>query len=240
MRRRSFICDQQGFTLVEMMVAMLTGVIVIFATFAILEVALSQSSRIADRVSADRRSRIAMEQIILILHSSCVAPETTPVEPKSEGNKLLIISQTGAAPTFATVFLHELAFTETAGKGTLTDTTYPNTGAKPAPNWEFSTTAASRQTLLTGVTRSETATKQTIPIFQYFKYEGSKLSETPLVGELTEATANEVAAISVSFTAAPESGNIGKVAGARTVDLADTAVLRFSPSSPSATNLACA
>jgi hypothetical protein len=61
-----------------------------------------------------------------------------------------------------------------------------------------------------------------------------------LGGELTEATANEVAAITVSFTTAPESGNIGKVAGARTVDLADTAVLRFSPSSPSATNFPCA
>jgi len=227
--------DQRGFTLVELLVATMTGLIVSFAAFAILDVSLSQSTRVADRVSADQRGRLAMEKIMLELHSSCVASEVTPVEPKSEANKLRIISKTGAEAAFSTVELHEISFTEPEpGKGKLTDTSYTNTGEKPAPNWAFSATPTRTQTLLTGVTKSGST-----PIFQYFKYEGSKLSTTALPGELNETTAGEVAAITVSFTTAPESRTVGKIEGDRTVDLTDTAVLRFSPASSTETNLSC-
>jgi prepilin-type N-terminal cleavage/methylation domain-containing protein len=232
--------DQRGFTLIELLVAMIAGLVVSFAAFAVLNTSLSQSTRIADRTSADQRGRLAMEKIMLELHSSCVASEVTPVEPKSTENTLRIVSKTGAEAAFATVELHEISFTEKAGKGTLTDTSYTNTGEKPAPNWVFNLEKPVRtQTLLSGVTRSENSKKEAIPVFQYFKYEGSKLSETPLKGELEEKTAGEVAAITVSFTTAPESGTVGKVPGDRTVDLTDTAVLRFSPASSTETNLSC-
>ena len=179
---------------------------------------------------------------MLELHSSCVAAKTTPVEPGSEANKLLIVSQTGSQASFAKVELHEISFTEKEkGKGKLTDTAYENTGAKPAPNWEFNLEKPIRtQTLLTGMTQSENSEKKAIPIFQYFKYEGSELSKTTLLGKLNEIQAGEVAAITVSFTTAPESGTADKRAGERSVNLTDTAVLRFSPASPSASNLPCA
>jgi prepilin-type N-terminal cleavage/methylation domain-containing protein len=226
--------SEGGFTLIELLVAMIAGLIVSFAAFAILDVSLSQSTRIADRVSADQRGRLAMEKIMLELHSSCVASEVTPVEPESGANKLRIISKTGAEAAFSTVELHEISFTEKGGKGTLTDTSYTNTGEKPAPNWAFSATPTRTQTLLTGVTKSGST-----PIFQYFKYAGSKLSTTPLPGPLNATEAGEVAAITVSFTTAPESGTVGKIEGDRTVDLTDTAVLRFSPASSTETNLSC-
>ncbi len=236
--------DERGLTLIELLVAMIAGLVVSFAAFSILDTSLSQSARVADRVSADQRGRTAMEKIMLKLHSSCVAAKTTPVEPGSEANKLLIISQTGSEASFAKVELHEISFTEKEkGKGKLTDTAYENTGAKPAPNWEFNLAKPIRiQTLLTGMTQSENSEKKAIPIFQYFKYEGSKLSETPLAaGELlNEKTASEVAAITVTFTTAPESGTADKRAGERSVNLTDTAVLRFSPASPSASNMPCA
>jgi len=236
MKRLSSVRDERGFTLVELLVAMALGLIVSFAAFAILDTSLSQSTRIADRVSADQRGRIAMEKIILKLHSSCVAPETTPVETGSEGNKLLIVSQTGSEASFSKVTLHEIRLEN----GKLLDTSYLNTEAKPAPNWEFSKTATGTQTLLTGVTQSENSEKKLIPIFQYYKYEGSELSKTSLKTPLTAVEASETAAITVSFTSAPESGTIGKIAGDRTVDLANTVVLRFRPASTSVTNLPCA
>jgi prepilin-type N-terminal cleavage/methylation domain-containing protein len=223
--------DDRGFTLIELLVALVASLMVTFAAFSILDISLSQSTRTADRVSADQRGRVAMEKIILKLHSSCVAPETTPVEVGSEGNKLLIVSQTGSEASFAQVTLHEISYKENK----LIDTSYPNTEAKPAPNWEFSTTPSSTQTLLTGVTQSGTT-----PVFQYFKYEGSKLSETPLTGKLSETTAGEVAAITVSFTAAPESGHAERKAGERSVDIANTVILRLSPATASGTNLPCA
>jgi type II secretory pathway component PulJ len=227
--------EEHGFTLVEMLVATFTGLVVIFAAFSIVDVSLHQSSRIADRTSADQRGRLALEKIVLKLHSSCVAPETTPVEPGSTESKLLIVSQTGSEASFATVTLHEVYLE--AGK--LIDTSYLNTGSKPAPNWEFSKVANSKQVLLTNVTKSLNGEGKEIPIFQYYKYEGTeltKLAESPLSAAGAEATA----AISVSFTSAPESGNVGKIKGDRTVDLTDTAVLRFSPTSAIGTNRPCA
>jgi prepilin-type N-terminal cleavage/methylation domain-containing protein len=222
---------ERGFTLVETLVAILAGLIVISATFSVLDVSLTQSSRIADRVSADQRGRIAMEKIMLELHSSCVAAGTTPVEPESTENKLLIVSQTGSNASFANVELHKISLEEEK----LIDTSYLSTNAKPAPEWEFSKTPSSTKTLLNGVTKSGST-----PVFQYFKYEGGQLSKTPLKTPLIEPEASETAAITVSFTTAPESGTVGKIAGARTVDLVNTAVLRFSPASPSGANLPCA
>lgn len=233
--------DERGFTLIELLVAMIAGLVVSFAAFAILNTSLSQSTRIADRVSADQRGRIAMEKIMLELHSSCLAPGVTPVEPGSAETKLRIVSQTGAQPSFEAVKLHEISLVEEKpGKYKLVDASYPSTAEKKAPEWKFSGTAESTQTLLTGVTQSETSEKTAIPIFQYFKYEGSELSTTPLLGTLTETVAGEVAAITVSFTTAPESGTVGKTPGGRTVDLSDTAVLRFSPASTSGANSPCA
>ena len=50
--------DERGFTLIEVMVAMVVGLIVIGALFAILEVSLKQNARITDRVqSAAGRQR---------------------------------------------------------------------------------------------------------------------------------------------------------------------------------------
>jgi Prokaryotic N-terminal methylation motif len=223
--------DQRGFTLIEALVAILTGLVVTFATFSILDVSLSQSSRVYDRVSADQRGRITMEKIILELHSSCVAANTTPVEAGSENSKLLIVSQTGAEAAFAKVTLHVIYLES----GKLIDASYQSTGSKPAPEWEFSKTASSTVTLLKGVTVTGST-----PLFQYFKYEGGELSKTALKTPLKEAEASEAAAITVSFTALPESGTVGKIAGDRTVDLSSTAVLRFSPISSTGTNRPCA
>jgi len=234
--------DERGFTLVELLVATMTGLIVSFAAFAILDVSLSQSTRIADRVSADQRGRIAMEKIMLELHSSCVAPKTTPVEPNSTANELLIVSERGNQAAFSEVTEHKIYLKEEKpGKYKLIDEWFPNTQGKPAPEWVFSSTASKTETLLTGVSRSiNTTTKKEIPVFQYYKYESSKLSETPLETPLSEKEAEATAAITVSFTAAPESGTVGKIEGDRTVNLSDTAVLRFSPASPSGSNFPCA
>jgi prepilin-type N-terminal cleavage/methylation domain-containing protein len=230
------VSGERGFTLIELLVAMVIGLVVSSAAFAILDTSVKQSTRTADRISANQRGRLAMEKIILKLHSSCVAPETTPVEPESTGTKLLIVSQTGSEASLAKVTLHKITLEE----GKLTDTSYLNTEAKPAPNWEFSKVASNTQILLTGVTQSENSKKEAIPLFQYYKYEGTELAKTPLGTPLKEAEANATAAITVSFTAAPESGTVGKIAGDRTVDLADTAVLRFRPASASGSNLPCA
>lgn len=222
---------EAGFTLIELLVAMVIGVVVIGATFSILDVSLRQYARTTDRVSADRRARTAMETILLELHSSCVSAKATPVELGSTSTKLRVLSQTGAEPAFSRITLHEIAL----ASGKLTDASYLSNVESTAPNWTFPATPTRTVTLLTGVSQSAAGTT---PVFQYYKYVGGALSSTPLPAEpLSEADANETAEVTVSFTTAPETGN---TAPGRTVDLANTAVLRFDPSSATSVNYPCA
>lgn len=228
------LSGESGFTLIEMLVAILTGMIVMGATFSIMDISLSQSARIADRVSADQRGRIAMEKILLELHSSCVSIGANPIQPGSEGARIKFLSQTGPEPSFATMTKHEIFLEE----GTLKDYSYKNTGGSEATKWTFLGAIPTTTTLLTGVSQSA---EGVTPVFEYFKYEtaGEKkgqLSTTPLPVPLGIPEAKATAKVTISFTTAPESSN---KKGDRLVDLSDSVVLRLTPSAEIGGNEPC-
>jgi Tfp pilus assembly protein PilW len=234
--------DEHGFTLVEMLVTLVTGILVTLATLSVLDISISQSSRISERVDADQRGRLAMEKIIQELHSSCTSYEAIPVGEESNAEKLVLVSQPSSAAVLTSVTQHVITYNE--AKHTLTDTSYPstNTASELDTPWKFATTASGTQTLLTGVNKTvvkEGETMKTVPIFQYFKYSGSELSSTPLADSphLEKENAENTAEVTVSFNTAPTSE---RTTGARTVDLSDSAVLRFDPASATGSNEPCA
>lgn len=225
---------EHGFTLVELLVAMVTGLVVLLATFSVLDISLSQSSRISERVDADQRGRLAMEKILLELHSSCVSSAFTPILSGSESSSISFISQAGAEAAFTHVTKHVITLSS-SGSGTLTDASYVSNGGS-TPNWTFPSTATSTQNLLTGVSQSTTSSGASIAAFQYFKYEGGNLSSTALSTPLSSSNAKATAEVTVSFTTKPSSG---RVTGNRTIDLTNTAVLRYSPASSAGANEPC-
>jgi hypothetical protein len=153
---------EDGFTLVELLVVMLAGIVVMGALFTILDVTLHQTTRTYSRVDATQRARITVETVLSELHSACVAAGVTPIQPQSSDTSLTFISQYGNAAT-PTPVEHQIAFN--GGAGTLTDTSYAVSGGS-APSWTFSSTATSTVTLLTNVAQSGTT-----PVFQYFAYQ---------------------------------------------------------------------
>ena len=80
---------EQGTTLIELLVAMLSAMVVLGALLAILEFSTGQETRISDKVQADRIGRAAMARVVDELHSSCTgfgataiqAPTSTPKSP---------------------------------------------------------------------------------------------------------------------------------------------------------------
>ena len=240
---------EQGTTLIELLVAMVTAIVVLGALVAILDFSLNQESRTADKVQADQIGRISMSTIIQELHSSCTgfgataiqAPSTTPVAPLHSTNALNLwfLSSYGNASSgealLTGVTEHDIKWTSTKTSntgqplGTLTDYAFPSTPGGRSPTWvfgELTTVTAKARVLATNVIPPTISSESTI--FQYYKdnNKGEFLVLTP--AELPTATANnEVAEVTIGFTQAAESGDTRL---GRTASLSDSVVLRFNSS----------
>ncbi|HEY3828466.1 MAG TPA: prepilin-type N-terminal cleavage/methylation domain-containing protein [Solirubrobacteraceae bacterium] len=240
------LADERGFTLIELVIAMAMGIVVSLAAFALLKFTTSDVSRITERVHVDQTGSVALERVMLELHSACVAPSVSPIQTKSNENTIRFISEGGSQSALTTVALHEIIYNKTTG--TLTEksfTSIPPPTGKAAPEYTFPTTATSTTLLLTGVQQSESE-KKLIPIFQYFRYYGSADSK-PVYGEINpaamlstslekESEAERVAKVTVSLTLTPKAKESATLTNDRPVPLEDSAVFRLAPSSEATTN----
>lgn len=163
---RSVRSNEDGITLVELLVVLLAGTVVALGLFAFQDVTLRQSTRVFANADATQRARTTMELIETRLRSSCVSEDVTPImpgtaNPGSTDTSLAFVSKFGSAASL-TPEKHVIALDTSTG--VLTDTTYAATGGT-APNWTFSTTASSTRKLLDHVTQVGTT-----PLFRYYKY----------------------------------------------------------------------
>jgi prepilin-type N-terminal cleavage/methylation domain-containing protein len=70
--------DESGFTLVELLVAMTIGVVVLFASFMLVDASTPLAQKTQDRVDAAQRGRLAMEIIGAELRSQVCMPGAVP------------------------------------------------------------------------------------------------------------------------------------------------------------------
>jgi type II secretory pathway pseudopilin PulG len=209
---------EHGFTLIETLVAMATGIVIAAVLFTVLEVSVKQSTRLADAATATQLGRVAMNHVVDELHSACLSQGFSPVQEKSTENKLIVANGYGEGaevPSVGTsstgVRKDEIVYSPAAE--TLIDYTYYATGET---NGEYTW-----GTVNPGVRIGEHITRTSengklLPIFGYYAYAttpatsttaaGSELNETtPLggSGEMTKAVAETVASVVVSFATAP-------------------------------------
>jgi prepilin-type N-terminal cleavage/methylation domain-containing protein len=254
------IVDEHGFSLIELLVAMIMGLVISLAAFSILEFTTSDVSRITARAHVSQTGRVALEKLMLQLHSACVSVNVNPIQAKSSGTTLKFVSETSPvnsnhepSSSFSTVKEHEITYTPRSGKiaGTLIEKSRTSIGLNNATGeYEFNPSEKPTETkLLSGVSQ----TKE-VPVFQYYRYYTSKDPEAKLgqidpeamstvamakeeVKEKRKVTeAEKVAKVTVGLTLAPE-GYEGIIAkGGQPVALEDSAVLRFTPSSEEASS----
>jgi prepilin-type N-terminal cleavage/methylation domain-containing protein len=243
--------DERGFTLIELLVSMLAMTVVTMAAFSFLQFTTEDVSHITSRVNVDQEGRTALENVMLRLHSACVAQEVNPVLPQSSPTVLKFVSQAGTEPAFATIYEHEIIYS--AAGGTLVEKTYASTGPEKEGNYPFSSTASSTTKLLTGVRQTKYEGTET-PLFQYYRYyhkgdTGPKGETEPPYGELnpnalkggaeqklTQEESESVVKVTVSFTLAPEGKEAVSFNHDRPVELEDSAVFRLAPSSQASSN----
>jgi len=164
MRRRA-LASEAGFTLVELLVAMVAGVVVLLALGTIMDVTLRETTRSFTLVDATERARPIFEQIENELHSSCFDDEETPIQSGAGPNALIFMTSSGDA-AIPTALWHEIDYNPPP-TATLTDTTYQTTYAEVGgePTWSRGAMVSSK-VLLNNVVNSGST-----PVFQYFAYQ---------------------------------------------------------------------
>ncbi|HEY1778801.1 MAG TPA: prepilin-type N-terminal cleavage/methylation domain-containing protein [Solirubrobacteraceae bacterium] len=248
-RLRARTGAEDGFTLIEVLVAMVAGLIVSAAMGAIVVTSVHLGATTTDRVDANQQGRIALEKIVQQLDSACVANTAAPIISNGAtgpvGNPAL---SDGTHIWFYTAVAPGQTVTDTAtlnpslveiylSNGSLKETAYPWAGGTaPAPAntnpWYFSwTTNVTSYTLLPNVAQ----VGSTAPIFQYYGYTSpvGTLSTTPYSTSpsLGATNASTTAQVSINFLALPTDDFNALNRG---VQLTDSVVLRLTPASSQA------
>jgi prepilin-type N-terminal cleavage/methylation domain-containing protein len=205
--------NQHGFTLIETLVAMVTGVIVTGALFTILDFSVKQSSRLSQVAQASQVSRTAMTHIVDELHSACLSTGFTPVEAGSTPSKLVFITgySEAAEIPFESVRKEEVEYVLVGGKGYLKEKVAT---AASEPNFrEYTFGSPSTITIAENISPYEESGSN--PIFKYYEYGSTTstgateaavtLNQVPLTAsaELNAEQAARIASVAISFRTAP-------------------------------------
>jgi len=204
--------DAQGFSLIELLVAMLSATVVAGALFAVLNFSTKETAALSDKVQADQTGRTAMTKIVDELHSACLGPTFRPVQENSSETNLRFITAYSEKPSIAVAERHEIVWSKT--KQTLTDVHTKSTSGE-YPEYEFN--GASEATLIAAnVSQNEPTAGKPIPIFQYYSYaEETTSGETipvttintkAMTSPLGKEEAKEAASVLISFNTAPANG----------------------------------
>jgi prepilin-type N-terminal cleavage/methylation domain-containing protein len=216
-----------GFTLVEMLVAMVIALVISLASFSLIEVVMRRSGEISSRVETTQRARGVMDDVTRALRSQvCVlrsdgSPAMTSPRSVYAGTASSVSffadtadeSLTETNTTMPVPMLRTLTLTGT----TLTETTRPGVNDKSKPGVDAVSFAAGpdrNRRLLSDVDLLPDKFDVDIPMFRYYAFDLTKKPPTPTLAVdpgsgLTPAQAASIARISISFRVLP-AGQIAK------------------------------
>ena len=205
--------DQRGFSLIEALVAILTGVVVTGALFAILEVSLRQTARLTDVVQANQLGRGTMTKIVDELRSSCLSAGFAPIQEKSTEKTLWFVTAVSEHSVISKTeaFEHEIVFNEAERDA---DRHRVSRDRRGIPQIRI---LAGKSLLGDGDRgkhhkgRIRGQSDPGLPLLQVRERRGQRLrktrghaEESPVEGATElKASANEIAAVNVTFKTAP-------------------------------------
>jgi prepilin-type N-terminal cleavage/methylation domain-containing protein len=208
------LADERGFTLVELMAAMVVGMIVLFALFAIADNAVRLQSRAVDSIEANDRGRLAMDLISQQLSSRVCLSGGQGSLVAGAANEVEFFASLGLTPESTTdsqrLVLQRRRLTYRPTSNDVREEIWVGTQPAPAlpPGPADSPPAAPTRThtIVSGV-----APVGTTPFFSYFAMTGDPPQPTrPLSAPLASGDLSQTARINVSFVAH------GNIVGVRT------------------------
>ncbi len=210
--------DERGFTLGELLVSMTIGMVVLLASFALIDTTVSSSSKIQDRVDNVQRGRQAMELMTQSLRSqTCLGPGR-PAITQADDNSVEFYADLGPGSRgesdtnawglqgFAPD-RYRLVYTTSGGSGSITEYQYKGQGNPPNVTFTgYPSTPTRKRVLVTNI--------EPVPgvaIFRYYAFSAAPVrpdfaQTTPLDGNPNSTAANASARtvrIAISFIAQP-------------------------------------
>jgi prepilin-type N-terminal cleavage/methylation domain-containing protein len=185
--------DERGFSLIELLVAMVIGMVVLMAAFMVLDRTISASGQVADRTEALQRGRQAMDLVTRQLRSQVCVGTTKP-----------IVSGTDTSISFyadmsdGTTPIKQRTLSYSSATDTITESVV--TGAGTYPSLTF-TGAPTSSPLLTKVKQILDGGTTRRPIFRYYGYQTGTTNGTlvQLSTPLSATDLGRVALIKVGF-----------------------------------------
>ena len=177
---RPDVTAEDGFTLVELLVASLIGMIVLFSGFALVEYAMKGQRTVENRLDSTDYARRVMEQLTRQLRAQvCLGKGVAPVL-EATSTKVTFYASVGPEPATASarqrVQKRTLEYVPTGdGRGKIVETVVDGDDTPP-PNTKF--IAAPRTRTIGG----NIALIDGTPLFTYFKYDPN---DSPAVQQLS-------------------------------------------------------
>ncbi len=189
--------DESGQTLVELMVATVIGLIVIFAAFLMLQTSLVQGAKISSREDSAQRGRLAMEQITRELRSQiCVEADNPSIAAGTNTSITFVDDLSGntAPPVQRTITYVPPPTATPTGPGKIVESRIAGDVFPPGTSFTATPTSV---TLLDNVVPIPG-----VPVFQYYTFSlagNGGLNPTPLVTPLDDTRRGLAVDVKVSF-----------------------------------------
>ena len=217
--------NQDGFTLMEVLMAVTVGFVVLAATLGLLESSVRLNTGVMSKTDAMQRGRLGMDMVTQDLRSQVCLDFDNAAVVAGDDNSITFygdFTEDGTRPT-----KRRLAFDP--AKGTITSYVYsaPNSAPSPLKSTDFPTAPTRTQLVLEAVQNQfNTTLNQNVPFFTYWANhlddDGVYRPSEKLAVPLSATDVKRVARIDVAFLARPTGARNNKQA----VNLSDQVAVR--------------
>lgn len=196
---RARLTGEDGFSLIELLVAMSVGTVVVLAAFALLDTSIKTQSSATERVETVQQGRQTMNRISRVIRSYTCLGDAKPGLVEATATSLRVHSAIGPerlVPGFQRIHDRRIVYDATAR--TITLQQYDGTDAATPQTVTFSGTASS-----SNVIGQQIRLDGAVPLFRYYTFQGTPATATlqlnPGAGGLSETDRQRVVRIEVRY-----------------------------------------
>lgn len=196
---RGRLRNDDGFSLIELLVAMSVGTVVVLAAFTVLDMSISTQSSATDRIETVQRGRQTMNEMSRVIRSHTCLGDNKPGIVEATATSLRLHSAIGPerlVPGFQRIHDRRIVYDSSAR--TITLQQYDGTDASTPQTVTFSGTVSSSR-----VIGDQIRLDGSTPFFRYYTFQGDPAAATlqlnPGVGALSETDRRKVVRIEVRY-----------------------------------------